>query len=248
MYPVTSGVPQGGVLSPLLFIIYTREIPSVLSVSTRVEAVTYADDIKVYGTYCETEKNIVTNALKTSLQKLLAWASLNGIHVNLSKSACMTISKKILDRSSLVDYFHSGLSLPRPTVIRDLGLLVNPRLGSADYIEVIQRKALQKMYLLFRNVRHANKDVYLKLYKAYIVPQLEYASQVWSPYLRKEIRAIEKVQVVFTRILFYRLFPDSSYPESLPSYSSRLQMYRIGDFHLNPTSGGLTDRAGFRAR
>ncbi|EYC06725.1 hypothetical protein Y032_0074g858 [Ancylostoma ceylanicum] len=177
LYPVTSGVPQGDVLSPLLFIICTREIPSVLSVSTRVEAVAYADDIKVYGTYCEAEKNIVTNASKISLQKLLAWASLNGIHVNLSKSSCMTISKKIPDRSSLVDYFHSGLSLPRPTAIRDLGFLVNPRLGFADYIEVMQRKALQKIDLLFRNVRHANKDVYLKLYKAYIVPQLEYARQ-----------------------------------------------------------------------
>ncbi|KAL6743859.1 hypothetical protein Aduo_016849 [Ancylostoma duodenale] len=79
------------------------------------------------------------------------------------------------------------------------------------------------MYLLFRNVKHAEAGIYVKLYKSYILPVLEYASQAWSPSLRKDIVDLEKVQMTFTRILFYRLFPSPDYPQSLPSYKSRLQ-------------------------
>ncbi|KIH67693.1 hypothetical protein ANCDUO_01983 [Ancylostoma duodenale] len=86
MYPVTSGVSQGGVLSPLLFFIYIEDLLSILSVSTQGEEITYADGIKVYGTYSEAAQDNVTNALKISLQQLLFWATINGIHVNLSKN------------------------------------------------------------------------------------------------------------------------------------------------------------------
>ncbi|KIH51423.1 hypothetical protein ANCDUO_18492 [Ancylostoma duodenale] len=54
------------------------------------------------------------------------------------------------------------------------------------------------MYLLFRNVKHAEAGIYVKLYKSYILPVLEYASQAWSPSLRKDIVDIEKVQMTFT--------------------------------------------------
>ncbi|EYC03671.1 hypothetical protein Y032_0092g2553 [Ancylostoma ceylanicum] len=223
----TSGVPQGGVLSPLLFMLYTRELPSLLAVDSRIQVAAYADDIKVYGSYSEKDRSEVTNALQISLENILSWAASNDINVNLSKSSCITISNKLLDISTSVLYSHSDASLPRPAILRDLGVLLNSKLSPRDHVDALKRAALQKIHLLFRNVRYADKTVYIKLYKAYILPQLEYASQVWSPFLRKDIRIVEKAQMTFTRILFYRLFPNSNYPQDLPCYMSRLQQLNL---------------------
>ncbi|EYC39568.1 hypothetical protein Y032_0651g1152 [Ancylostoma ceylanicum] len=101
----TSGVPQGGVLSPLLFILYTRELPSLLAVDHRVRVVAYADDIKVYGTYTDCDRDVVRDALRSSLQNILTWGKLNDIHVNLKKELLHHFYKRVPEKLFLGTVF-----------------------------------------------------------------------------------------------------------------------------------------------
>ena len=107
--------------------------------------------------------------------------------------------------------------------MRDLGIILNNQLSYRPHIEQTVKTAFQKMYLLLRNVKCGDKKLYIKLYKAYVLPHLEYGSQIWNSFVKKDVRAIENVQKTFTRILFYRLFPNCNYPRALPSYIERLQ-------------------------
>ena len=65
--------------------------------------------------------------------------------------------------------------------------------------------------------------ILIRLYKSCILPLLECSSQVWNPYLKKDICKIESVQKLFTRMVYYRSLPDPAYPRSLPSYQERLR-------------------------
>lgn len=68
-----SGVPQGGVLSPLLFILYTIDIPRCLSTQADVKVQMYANDIKVYGIYNQNTKVLVHQALAQSITNMMDW-------------------------------------------------------------------------------------------------------------------------------------------------------------------------------
>ncbi|EYB85109.1 hypothetical protein Y032_0304g1918 [Ancylostoma ceylanicum] len=83
------------------------------------------------------------------------------------------------------------------------------------------------MFLLFRNIKFGNRDIYIRLYKSYILPLLEYAVQVWSPSLKRDIAVLERVQKTFTRILYYKVFPNKNYPHALPGYEIRLQCFDL---------------------
>ena len=107
--------------------------------------------------------------------------------------------------------------------MRDLGYFIEKTLKVSHHVCTVSRKALGVLHSLFRNIALADPSILVKLYKTYVLPHLEYACQVWSPYLKKDIEKVEKVQHVFTRMLYYRVFPSDSYPASLPTYQVRLK-------------------------
>lgn len=84
------------------------------------------------------------------------------------------------------------------------------------------KKGLQVVFSLFRTIHCSDIEIWLKIFKMYVLPLLEYCSSVWSPCLKKDIRRLESVQKTFTRILYYRALPDPAYPHTLPPYHTRL--------------------------
>ncbi|KAK6055958.1 hypothetical protein COOONC_06534 [Cooperia oncophora] len=78
-YPCTSGVPQGGVLSPLLFLIYTVELPQLLKTCPDIRVQIYADDIKVYCAYETEGRDVMYHALKLSVERMCEWSTSWGI-------------------------------------------------------------------------------------------------------------------------------------------------------------------------
>ncbi|EYC35298.1 hypothetical protein Y032_1083g3572 [Ancylostoma ceylanicum] len=195
------------------------DLPSALKTDSRIGIAAYADDIKIYAAYDVEEKQEVIENLKLSVERMLDWAAKWRIKVNVSKSQILRLGNAAVE----IDY---GIPLRAHQYVRDLGVILDTSFRFSSHVETIASNATRVMFSLLRNVHTSDASILLKLYKAYVLPILEYCSPVWNPCLKKDILKLEKVQKTFTRILFYRSYPNKNYPQALPNYETRMQ--RLG--------------------
>lgn len=214
----TSGVPQGGVLSPILFMVYTCDLPDRLKTHAAISVQMFADDIKVYGTYNASNQSLVLKALNQSILNMITWASNWEIPVNLAKTSVMHFGP-----GRAPDYRFGNITLRHVDAIKDLGIHMNKHLKFDAHVDLTVRKALSVLYGMLRSIFDNDSATLLKLYKAYVLPILEYGSQIWSPQTKKLQNKVEKVQQTFTRILVRRCMPDL---QSL-NYESRLKFLKL---------------------
>ena len=207
---VTSGVPQGSVLAPLLFILYINDL-AFLSDNQSVCKL-FADDVKLYSSFqCDAQNNpyVSPNPLESALLKLESWALTWQLKVNISK--CSVIHFGLHNPSTT--YFFNNNPLPKTSIVKDLGITYNNKLCFEDYIGNIVSIAYCRVNLLFR--AFATRDIKLlgRAFNTYVRPIVEYCTPLWSPHSIGAIDSIERVQRYFTR----RLFPGKSfcYPERL---------------------------------
>ena len=176
---VTSGVPQGSILSPLLFLIHVNDIPELVSSTAKM----FPDDTKVYSHF-ESCKH-----LRDDLNKLGAW---------FSKWLLNSIAHKcvVLKIRESLNYLHTldGVSLKSVSNQRDLGITISNDLKPRNHITFIASKANQRVGLIKRCFTHLKFDLIDHLFKAIVRPILEYGSPTWSPALLCQINYLERVQ------------------------------------------------------
>lgn len=183
--PVKSGVPQGSVLGPLLFLVYINDIGSNINSSLRL----FADDCVIYKEI--TEPNDVT-ILQSDLTKLSEWCRLWQMEINVSKTKHVRFSS-VVDASPS-EYVINNLVIQTVPSIKYLGILFHYDLTWSSHVEYITGKALRKLGLLKRRLKLANKDTKLHAYNTVIRPTLEYASIVWHPHTAILTDTLESVQ------------------------------------------------------
>ena len=214
---VISGMPQGSVLGPLLFIIFINDLPDILSES--VISKCFADDIKLY-----TDVTIGDDIdeLQFNIDSLAGWA--DAWQLGLSFLKCSTFDITFGKGSgSYCENSIEGVELSKVQRVKDLGITFDSCLAFTFHINQIVAKAKQRTFLLFRAFKLKESDALIQAYKTYILPILDYCSAVWSPSLLYNIEALESVQRLFTRRL-----PGMKYL----SYSNRLASLKLPSLEL----------------
>lgn len=210
---VTSGVPQGSILGPLLFIIFINDIGECFHNS---QFLLYADDLKVY---CRVKTLADCLKLQGDLYRLQKYCLSNKLFLNLNKCKVMNITKK----ANIIDFDYSlcDTYLEKVAVIKDLGLFIDSKLHFDAHIKNIINKAYQMYGLIMRTCSAFKRpSSYLLLYKSLVRCQLEYATVIWNPVFNKYKESIEIVQRKFLRSLNYKCFHSkSSYQSSLVKFS-----------------------------
>ena len=190
---VTSGVPQGSVLGPILFLIYINDIDSVCSGNTHLQL--FADDAKLYSGI---NIDVASVPLQQSLDKLCAWASDWQLTINISKCAVLSIST--IAPVSVHSYFINGIPIPhQATSCVDLGVTISHNLKFNDHINSIVSRARQRISILFRGFASRNNDILRRAFIVYIRPLVEYNSVVWNPRCIFLTDLLESVQRHFTK-------------------------------------------------
>ncbi|KAJ8716725.1 hypothetical protein PYW07_003352 [Mythimna separata] len=196
-FVATSGVPQGSILGPLMFIIYINDICSCFKNSNFL---LYADDLKVFRTIKNTAD---CDLLQEDLNRLSAYCDENKLKLSLPKCKFInfTKNKKVIP----FDYSLCNSTLFKETYICDLGVLLDSKLHLNLHIDKITSKA----YQLYNFVMRATSDfkrpaTYLYLFKSLVRPQVEYACMIWDPYYTKYEAAVERVQRKFLSIMQYK--------------------------------------------
>ena len=184
---VISGVPQGTVLGPLLFLLHINDLPSVVHPGTSCRL--FADDCLLYRPINSREDQL---ALQGDLKKLEGWADSWGMRFNASKCYIMTIHRGQSRISHM--YELCGTFLGSVTEEKYLGVLISHDLSWSPHIAKLATTAHQKLGFLIRNLRGCPNELKKTAYMTVVRSSLDYASTIWDPNLNKDKLALEKIQ------------------------------------------------------
>ena len=187
---VSSGVPQGSVLGPLMFLIFINDLPDI--VCDDVNCVLFADDVKIYRSICSSKDN---ESLQSTLDKISLWCS--RWKLKLSTSKCITLHLGKNNPNFI--YTLNREKLETEKSCRDLGVLVSEDCKFSKHINNIVKSAYQKVWQIMKVFESKDAKLLVKAFTTFIRPVLEYCSIIWSPFLLKDINLIEKVQKRFTK-------------------------------------------------
>lgn len=185
--PVTSGVPQGSVLGPLLFLIYISDISTDMICNVSL----FADDTKIF---CDPSIN--HGGLMEDLATLKTWTDKWLIKLNVSKCSVLHIGGS----NPQLRYFIGNTELKAVERQNDLGITMTSDLKWAEHVNRVVKKVNSIVYLLKRSFRYITKETFLIIYKTYIRPVLEFAAAVWCPYFVKDIDLLERAQRRATKL------------------------------------------------
>lgn len=189
---VESGVPQGSVLGPLLFLLFINDLEIVCNLDTKLKL--FADDCKLY---CASSIDSSSISLQRCIDMLCEWARLWQLCINIRKCLIMSITnnRQLTDHT----YYINGVVISNAKTVPDLGVTISCNLSYKQHIESTVAKAYQRIGVLLRAFVTRNVIFMRKAYVTFIRPILEYNSVVWSPREIYLIDLLEKVQRYFSR-------------------------------------------------
>lgn len=197
-HDVTSGVPQGSVVGPLMFILYINDLPDNIKSSL----VMFADDTKCYREITSS-KDTDYKILQEDINKLQSWSQDWLLQFHPEKCKTMTVSKKKereLRTYSMITN-QGTVTLDQVEKEKDLGIIIDNNLTFEDHMNGKINKANSVMGIIRRSFVHMDKEIFLRLYKALVRPHLEFGAIIWNPTRKKDITSIENVQRRSTRMI-----------------------------------------------
>lgn len=190
--PVTSGVPQGSVLGPLLFVIFINDLPE--SIINESEIYLYADDTKIFRCIKEQEDCL---KLQQDVQEIYSWSEKWLLSFHPDKCKYMRIGRTTIDDQG----YQMEKQLKKVALEKDVGVVINDKLSCVDHLAEKVNKANKIVGIIRRTFVTLDTTIFKALFVALVRPHLEYANQAWSPYLVKDIEMVENVQRRATRMI-----------------------------------------------
>lgn len=205
---VISGVPQGSVLGPLLFLVYINDLPTNITSKIRL----FADDCVIYRQIRNSDD---ASQLQRDLDSITAWCTDWQMCVNVSKSKVMTFSTK---KSNITfDYTLANRNLERVTKYKYLGVILTEKLDWKEHIDFIVGRANQSLGFLKRHLYLAPPEVRILAYTSFVRSKVEYASVIWNPWQINLTQKLESVQNKAARFIY----KDYSHSSSVTALKSR---------------------------
>ena len=202
---VISGVPQGSVLGPILFVLYINDLPDAV----KSDVFLFADDTKI-ARQVKTVSD--SQILQDDLDSLSNWSNNWLLEFNADKCHVLTIGKHE-NITHTHKYVINGEELEHVFEEKDLGVTVDFEMSFSEHICLKVKKANAIMGLIRRSFSFLDVALFRKLYTTFVRPHIEYAQVVWSPFLMKHVNLLEKVQERATRLVDG--LGDMEYPERL---------------------------------
>ena len=182
---VTSGVPQGSVLGPTLFLLYINDLDSGIRSSVRL----FADDCLIYRTIYSPLDHLI---LQEDLSNLSLWANKWQMKFNIDKCSILQMSNR--QHKSSFEYSMLGSSLKTVEQHIYLGVQLHHKMSWHPHVNYICSKTNRLLGFLQRNLQSCPKYLREKSYKQFILPILEYCSTIWDPHHQCSIHQIEMLQ------------------------------------------------------
>ncbi|XP_075167476.1 uncharacterized protein LOC142239568 [Haematobia irritans] len=215
-YTATSGIPQGSIIGPLLFILFVNDVPSLLKYSRML---LFADDWKIYS---RVNSFMDTLRLQSDLDAVSLWCSENGLPINVSKCCKVSFSKS--NNIICSDYFVNSCTVKCSIEVFDLGVFFDYKFSFISHLDYIVPKAYALLAFIKRSCKDFNDPYTVKLvYSSIVRSRLEYACIIWNPYMIKYSNRIEQIQRRFLKFALRSI--NFSIPE--PSYLDKCRLIAL---------------------
>lgn len=238
---VTSGVPQGSVLGPLLFILYINDIVDVITPGVQIRL--FADDAVLFrDVSCSDDQS----ELNTNITNIFEWCKRWGMVLNAEKTLYLRVTRKKVPYE--YQYTLGTSPLKQVTSHKYLGVTLTSNLSWNIHIDNICSSAFRKLCFLRHKLKNSPANVKLLSYFTFIRPKLEYACIVWDPYTNHNIRKLERIQRKAVRFIYSKYSRTDSPSQlmltnNIPSLESRRKCFRLdflsslskGELSLNPS-------------
>ena len=188
--PVTSGIPQGSVLGPVLFTIFINDMPKLVQSMMKL----FADDAKIFKAI-ESVNDIET--IQDDINKLLQWSFIWQLPLNVPKCKILHYGKNNPNHT----YYMGNRPLATDSSETDVGVTFDTQLSFKLHMRNMIAKANSRVGLIKRSFSCLNKRNFLMLYKSLVRPILEYCSAIWNPQHKYQEVEIEKVQERATKVV-----------------------------------------------
>ena len=222
--PVTSGVPQGSVIGPLLFLILIGDIDKNVA---HAFLSSFADDTRLVG---RVEGVIDASLLQSDLEAVYQWADDNNASFNNKKFEALRYGTNDTVKCTTSYTAPDGTIITEKQHLRDLGVTMSADGTFKQHIHNMCQSAKNMCSWILRTFQSRSREVMLTLWKSMVLPILDYCSQLWSPSKAGQIQMIEEIQKSFTRKIksnsredyWHRLKANNLY-----SLERRRERYRI---------------------
>ena len=191
--PVISGVPQGSVIGPLLFLILLGDIDENV---TGAYVSSFADDTRVMAEVQHTED---VNSLQRNLDTIYEWSASNNTQLNAEKFECVRYGYNSGIKTSTSYTASDGSSIQAKDTVKDLGVLISSDGSFREQVSKVVLAANMKCAWVLRTFSTRERKPMLTLWRALVLPVLDYCCQLWSPVAVGQISALEKVQSAFLK-------------------------------------------------
>ena len=204
--PVVSGVPQGSVLGPVLFLMFINDLPDNINSRTRL----FADDCILYR---QIRNNNDQHLLQEDLDRLATWEKTWGMEFHPQKCSVLRISKARGPRT--FQYQLKGVTLEEEQSSKYLGVDIQSNLSWKNHISRITKKSNSMLGFLRRNLRQASEETKAQAYFTMVRSNLDYCCTIWNSHQRDQKDQIEMVQRRAARFVTSRYRNTSSVTDML---------------------------------
>ena len=211
--PVKSGIPQGSVLGPILFVIFINDLPEQITSNIKI----FADDTKIFRSLSKV--NDLTS-MQNDLNELAKWSRKWQLPFNETKCKFIHFGRNNPNHT----YSMNGHNLETACEEKDLGVTFDQELKFRSHIRNIVSKANSRIGIIKRSFDELTVENFKILYKTQVRPILEYCSDILFPIFIMDMKEIEKVQKRATKLV--KGLSEKPYDERLQTLDLPTMEYR----------------------
>ena len=198
--PITHGVPQGAIFSPILFCIYLSDLPTI---NRRCHLESYVDDSKLLLSFPLDDIDSAKTTIEQDLHRVAKWCSLNDLLINPMKTKLLLVGTRQMTNNLPTDFKLDflGKQITPSSSGKDLGVVIDSHLTYDDHIDSIVSSCMGKLCQISRVKDSFDKDTLRLMVSSLVMSKLFYCSSVWSNTSSKNVKKLQAVQNFACRIV-----------------------------------------------